>query len=217
MKKLKNIQAVIFDFDGVIIDSEPYWEKADVLFFSRRGKQFTQTIRRHIYGKGQHDNIKYFKKELGFLESVEELIDERLSLLYEVLLPNMTLMEGAENLITDLHKKGFPLAIATGGHNQKKMKEILQHFGFLSYFSVIITSFDVVNGKPSPEPYVKTAELLKVDPASCLVFEDSVPGVVAGKAAGMTVYGVNKDEEMSQKLKDAGADKVFHSLAEIIV
>jgi len=88
-------------------------------------------------------------------------------------------------------------------------------FNLSNYFSVIVSSDQVKKGKPYPDVYLFTAKLLFLEPNDCLVLEDTVNGVLAGKAAGMEVFGVNKDEKIKKELKNAGADKVFSSLLEI--
>jgi len=89
--------------------------------------------------------------------------------------------------------------------------------GLEAYFSVLVSGDDVPKSKPAPDIYLRTAELLHVAPEQCLVLEDAPNGVAAGKAAGMTVIGVNQDENMHKKLKEAKADEVVHTVEEIAV
>lgn len=212
---LNSIKAVIFDMDGLVIDSEPFWDKADNELLRRRGKKYSSEVRKHILGRGQRESMEYFKNEFGLSGEIDDLIEERLSILYELLLPQMTLMEGAREAVNKFYKRGFLLAIATGGHRKENVIKILLKLGLAEYFFVIVTFQDAARGKPAPDIYLKMAELLGVAPEHCLVLEDSPNGVVAGKAAGMIVYGVNKDEDINRKLKNSGADKVFRSLLEI--
>jgi HAD superfamily hydrolase (TIGR01509 family) len=212
MNIISDIKAVIFDMDGLMIDSEPFWAKTDKIFLEGHSIPYTPEINLHIMGMGQREIMEYFKKEFGLTGDTHELIDERRELLYTFLLADVKLLEGVEEIVISLYKKGFPLAIATTGHAKEKVEKILEKVGLESYFSVIVSGDDVGNGKPAPDIYLKTAELLHVDPSVCLVFEDAPNGVKSGKAAGMTVYGINKDENIYQRLKEAGADDVFQSL-----
>lgn len=221
MKKIKvalvhdDIKAVIFDLDGLIIDSEPFWDKADTELLRRRNKQYSTEVRKNILGRAQRESMKYFKNEFGLSEEIDELVDERLSILYNLLLSRMTIMEGTMEIINKLHKKGLLMAMATGGHMREGVIKILSKLGLAEYFPVIVTFHDVARGKPAPDVFLKASELLYIAPKHCLVLEDSPNGVIAGKAAGMMVYGVNKDKDIYSKLKDVGADRVFRTLLEI--
>jgi len=217
MKIPSTIKAVIFDVDGLLVDSEPYWHQTTEAFFKKHKKPFHQSIHSHIRGRGLHDIIEYFKKEHGFVGDTEALVAERKEMLYKLLFKDVVLMEGAEELIKTLYKKGMPLAIATSAHTKDKLELMLNKFGILKMFKFFVSGEDVQKAKPAPDIYLKTAELLKISPEYCLVFEDAPNGVIAGKAAGMTVYGINKEEDLYSKLKEAGADKVFRSLKEVTV
>lgn len=215
MTKFSNIKAVIFDFDGLMIDSEPFWDKADTELLRRRSKTYSFEVRKNILGRSQRESMEYFKNEFGLSEEIEKLIDERLIILYELMLPQVKLMEGVEEVIKRLNKKGLLMALATGGHRKDGVIKILSMLGIIDYFPVIVTFQDINKGKPAPDAFVKTAELLKIAPELCLVLEDSPNGVIAGKSAGMMVYGVNKDKDIYDELKDAGADRVFRTLVEL--
>lgn len=211
------IKAVIFDMDGLMIDSEPFWAKADEVFLEGHEIPYTPEINLHIMGMGQREIIEYYKKEFGLTGETQELIAERKKLLYAFLLADVKLLEGVEVSIKALHKNAIPLAIATTGHTQEKTREILEKVGLETYFSIVVSGEDVKRGKPAPDIYVRTAELLGINTSVCLVFEDAPNGVKAAKAAGMVVYGVNKNEKIFNKLKEAGADEVFRSFKEVAV
>src|SRR5579872_5480645 len=212
MKIPMNIKAVIFDMDGLMIDSEPYWRKADEIFFKKYNKPYKNEINTHIMGKGQREIVEYYKNELGFVGDTNTFIDERRNLLYEFLLANISPMEGVEDIVHSLYKKGLRLAIATSGHTREKTGEILQRLGLETHFTVIVSGDDVYKGKPAPDIYLKTAEFLKIAPEYCLVLEDAPNGILSAKAARMVAYGVNIHNEIYTKLKEAAADKVFRSL-----
>lgn len=210
-----DIKAVIFDMDGLLIDSEPYWRQTTEAFFAKHNKVFSEEGHRYIHGRGLRDIIEYFKREWGFEGDTDALIEERKEMLYEFLLKNLSLMDGAESLIHALDKKIIPMAIATSGHSRQRTKEILGALGVEHGFSVLVSGEDVKQAKPSPDIYLKTAELLTVEPKHCLVFEDAPNGVKAGKAAGMFVVGVNSDVAIAKKLQESGADNVLTSLKQV--
>jgi len=211
------ITAAIFDMDGLMINSEPYWAMADKAFFEKYKKPYNSEINLHIMGRGQREIIEYYKKEFGFIGDTSALIIERKNLLYTFLFSNISLMEGVEDIIKFLYQHDIILAVATSGHTTEMAKKILEKVDLGKYFSVVISGDDVAKSKPAPDIYLKTAKILHVDPSECLVFEDASNGVRAGKAAAMTVYGINNGEEIYNKLKEAGADKVFKSMREIVL
>jgi len=208
-------KAVIFDLDGLLIDSEQYWRKATTLFFKRHNKPYSDSISEKVMGMGLREIIEFFKTTYGFTGDTDALIEERRGLMYELLLKHLTLMPGAQAIIMSLSSHNIPMAIATSGHTKEKTKEILERLKIQNYFTAIVSGDDFEKAKPAPDMYLTAARMLHIAPADCLVFEDAPNGVVAGKAAGMTVYAVNKDTLLQEKLRKAGADKVFTSLEEV--
>lgn len=214
---MNQVKAIIFDMDGLMIDSEPYWAQADEAFLTGHMIPYSPEINLHIMGMGQREIIEYYKQTFGLHGDTKELIDERKKLLYSFLIPKVKLLEGVENTIKTIQAKALKLAIATTGHSQSKAKDILEKVGLESYFPIIVSGDEVTNGKPAPDIYLRTAQLLKMPPINCLVLEDAPNGVKAAKAAGMTVYGINRDEKIFEQLIGAGADKVFSKISEMTV
>lgn len=210
------IKAVIFDLDGLLIDSETaVWPKSISEFLGNKGFTYTDTLNEKTRGSGHKETIKAFRKELGLKGNEKELIGEMRSYFYKNFLLNPRLINGAKKLLNELSKKQYLLSIATGLGPRNKVVEMLNALEIDRYFKAIITGDEVKRGKPNPEIYLSTAKELEVQSLNCLVLEDAVNGVLAGKRAGMKVFGVNKDEEIRKKLRKAGADKVFSSLLEI--
>ena len=207
--------AVIFDMDGLIIDSEPFWVKADLEFFQRRNKKYSVRIHQKIMGRGHREIIDDWKKEYEFIGDTDDLINERKQLFYDQFFKNILLMDGAEIVIRELYKKGFSLGIATSGHSQKTVKEMLEKLSLNEFFSAIISADEVEKSKPEPDIFLKAAAKLQKEPSVCLVMEDSPNGVKAGKAAGMRVFGINNNPKLLKQLQAAGADKVYSSLTEV--
>ncbi|MFH1832915.1 MAG: HAD family phosphatase [Candidatus Levyibacteriota bacterium] len=213
--KTQDLRAVIFDLDGLLIDSEPAWATATRILLKKLGVDYHGELREQMIGRGQRECAEIYIKHYKLKESVEDFAQKRWKVLYSFLEKNLKLMPGAKNLIRELSANNLALALATAGHQKKKAKKILQKFFLGDFFKIIISGLDVPRGKPFPHIYFFCAQKLDVSPSQCLVLEDSPNGVIAGKRAGMTVYGVNKDRELREKMNDAGADKVFHSLTEI--
>lgn len=216
MKIPEDIKAVIFDLDGLLIDSEPAWEKADAELFRRHNKVHTPEINKQIMGMKPREIVKLFIEKYGFEGQIDDLLRERMDLVYGFLLDNLTLMEGAKEILDELQQKKIIMAIATSGHSKEKAAEITAKLGIDHYMKVILSGDDVLNGKPAPDIYLETALKISVVPFHCLVFEDAPNGVKSAKAATMRVYGVNKDIFLAAQLKEAGADQVFKSLTQFL-
>lgn len=211
-----HIHAVIFDLDGLLIDSEPIWQKAYLEFLDRKNAKDGYKFSKNRVGMGLREIIVLTKKELGLKEPVDELVEELRGIFYKMFFEpgNLFLLKGAGELIRQLFRKKI-LAMATGGHDQKMAGEILRRLDVLKYFDLVVSSDDVKRGKPAPDTYLYIAGKINVESSECLVFEDSANGVLAAKAAGMQVYGVNADSKVREDLKHAGADEVFSNLGEI--
>lgn len=211
------IIAVIFDLDGLLIDSEPYWTESIALLFKKHKKKFLMEYKIKAHGRGAREAIEFYKLKAGLDGDTDELVAERRKILYKILLPNISLMTGAFEIVESLHEKGIKLAIASGGYPKEKLVEILIKLQILDFFIVTVSSDEVKNGKPEPDVFLEAAKRLKVNSDECLVLEDAPNGIRAAKAAGMLAWGVSKDSLAREEMKNSGADKVFSSLSEITV
>jgi len=178
--------AVIFDMDGVLIDSEAGYNRADERMFARLGIPFGPEEIRAITGssgtvigpmiKGWHPQLK---------ESAADLTQIYNDGLYESLRNDVSaLAEGVDEWIARLKKEGYALAIASSS-TAKMVYYIAERFGLDKLMDAIVTGDEVEFGKPYPEIYLKCAGALGIDPADCLAVEDSTNGVRAAQAAGM--------------------------------
>ena len=209
------LKAVIFDLDGLLIDSESVWRKATSVFFKMHNKVYTDDISERIMGMGLREITEMLKTSYGFTGNTDKLIEERRSLMYELLFKDLKLMPGAKEVIQNLFSHHISLAIATSGHTKQKTTEIIERLGLQSYFTVYISGDDFEKAKPAPDMYLAAAKMLGITSVDCLVFEDAPNGVLSGKSAGMVVFAVNKDKLLQGKLRKVGADKVFTSLEEV--
>lgn len=191
-------KAVIFDMDGTMINNMPYHKKAWKEFFNKHGLSFTDEVfSKKISGK-KNDQIFEFVFERKLTpEELEKYTEEKEALYRELYKPEIQEIRGLTELIRQLHNKNIKIAIATTAP-EKNRTFGLEALHLTQTFDVILGDEHVTHGKPDPEIYLETAKRLRIDPASCLVFEDSPPGVNAGKNAGMTVVGIvtshSKDE-----------------------
>lgn len=211
----KIMKAVIFDLDGVLMDTEPLWEQVDLEMLGEKGFKPTEELFRRRLGTGNLRTVEIYKEEFDLKDSVQELAKEREKRFFVHLDKNIPPMEGALDLIKELSTKGIRMAIATSGPHKDRMQKILEQLGIKSFIEAIVTGDELERLKPSPDIFLLAAKKLNVDPKDCLVFEDAPNGVRAAKAAGMMAYGVSRDEETRKQLREKGADEVFSSLLEV--
>lgn len=212
--KSDKIKAVIFDVDGVIIDSEPAWQKSHDEFIEKYNLDVDAKYKATFRGIGLKELILQLKEKFHLEKSVDELLEEYREIFYKNFFDSeeMKLLEGVEECVRSFYDQGFKLAVATGGHTGEEMHKILEELNLLKYFQAVVSSDEVHRGKPNPEVFLLTAQKLDVTPDECLVIEDSVNGVLAGKAAKMYVIGVNAEEGILDQLKENGADEIIKSL-----
>lgn len=214
------IKAAIFDIDGLLIDSEPLWEKTDRLLLKRRGVLFSHKLSQDLLlerlGTGHKITMEIYKKEFGITDNTNAMIEERIKIINALLNKHLNLMKGTKNLLKIFKKNKITMAAATGGHTTARLKKLLQRLNILEYFSVLVTTDNVQIGKPNPAIFLYAAKKLGIKPSDCLVLEDAPSGIEAGKRAGMYTFGINRLSIVRKKLEQSGADQVFASLKEIL-
>ncbi|AZR73650.1 HAD family hydrolase [Anoxybacter fermentans] len=211
----ERVKAVIFDMDGTLVDSMGMWREIDRNFLAKRGIPVPEDIQQAIEGKSFTETAVYFKKRFQLSESVEEIIAEWIEMSKNYYEHQIPLKPGVRRLVEYLYKKGYKIGLATSGQRQL-VEVVLRRHRLKSYFQSIWTSCEVGKGKPHPDIFLKVAEDLGVKPAECLVFEDTLAGVLAGKRAGMRVVAVYDAYSVPQmeKIREV-ADKYIESFEEI--
>ena len=213
----KKIKAVIFDMDGLLINSEVLWGETDTILLKKRGFKPTKELFLRRLGTGSHGTLEIYFEEFGFKEDLELLTKERLGIFYDLLWKKLQLMEGSEELIKNLYNNKITLAIATSGHTPEVLLEIVKKLRLDSYFSVLVSGYQVSKHKPAPDIFLYAGKELGIESTKCLVFEDAPNGILAAKSAGMMAWGVSQNSVAQEGLRKAGADRVFSSLSEITV
>ena len=205
------IKAVIFDLDGLLIDSEPLWRIADIDIFGKQGIVLTEDDCRTTTGMRVDEVVNYWasrfpaanldchKTENAIINAMGNLIDEK-----GLALP------GVYQTISFFKTLNMPMAIASAS-SFMLINKVVAKLGIKNEFSVIESAEHMKYGKPHPEIFIETAYKLNAKPYECLVFEDSVYGVLAGKAAKMKVVAV-PDNENYDKIGYCIADKKIPSL-----
>lgn len=181
--------ALMFDMDGVLIDSNPPHKIALRQFCEKYGYFLTEDqLRTQIYGRTNRDWITALFGTLTEAQ-LQAYAEEKEALFRQIYAPDIQPLAGAVEFIAELHKLQIPKAIATSAP-RANVDFVLQHTGLGAYFDTILDESFVTVGKPNPEIYLKTAQALGFAPENCIVFEDSLAGVQAGKAAGCKVVGI---------------------------
>jgi HAD superfamily hydrolase (TIGR01509 family) len=206
------IKAVIFDMDGVMIDSEPLWEKTERILLGRRSIEYSPDYRDRIVGLNQNDSGRLLIDTFRLEESVEEIIAERVTILTSIYEKELETVEGLFPLLDSLTSSNYLLAVASSSP-LRVIKYVLDMFSLNEYFSAVVSGECTDNGKPHPDIYLETARLLGVAPEECIAIEDSINGVLSAKASGMHCIAVPDKRLTPDRFENA--DLIFRSLNQI--
>lgn len=200
---LKEIQAVIFDLDGTLVDSMWIWTAIDREFLKSVDRKLPNDLQQCIEGKSFYETAQYFKQRFELTQSIETIMDTWNEMAYEKYANEVTLKPHVREFLNYLKQHQIKIGIATS--NSRILTEaVLEKKGVQDYFDVILTGCEVGAGKPAPDVYLNTAKKLQVLPENCLVFEDLAQGIMAGKNAGMHVCAVSdaySEYQLSEKRK----------------
>lgn len=205
---LNRAGAVIFDFDETMIDLEPQHTAAYVALCRELGSDYAAMPESFRTGSGRRivDDLREMKAFFGWTASEEDLFAIRNRVFADACRrAPLELLPGVEDAVRMLHARGIPLAV-TSSAVRADIEEILARFGIRELFALIVDGSDVARGKPDPEAYLVTARKLGVEPAACVVFEDSNVGVRSAKAAGMFCIAVRNPN--AQTVQDLSAADV---------
>jgi HAD superfamily hydrolase (TIGR01509 family) len=215
---MQDVAAVIFDFDETIIDLEPQHTAAHAALSRDQGSDYLQMPEAFRTGSGRRiiDDIREMKSHFGWTTPEAELFAIRQQF-FDDIASTATLyaMDGVVELIRELQKTGVTLAITSSAVGSS-IEAILTRLGLRDAFALIVDGSEVRHGKPDPEAYLVTARKLGVDPAQCVVLEDSEVGVVAAKRAGMFCIAVRNPNALTRQNLDA-ADAIVDSMREIAI
>lgn len=203
---LKNTDAVIFDLDGSLVDSMWMWKAIDIEYLGKFGIPLPEDLQSKIEGMSFSETAVYFKEHFHIPDSLEKIKNDWNRMAWDKYEKEVPLKPGIPEFLEGCSKHGIKLGIATSNSRQL-VENIVSVHKLRDYFSCIMTGCDVEHGKPSPDIYLAVADALKVDPKRCLVFEDIIPGIQAGKNAGMKVCAVEDAYSLQEKeSKQALAD-----------
>ena len=193
-----NITTVIFDVDGTLVDSMWIWKQVDIEFLGKRNIPLPIDLQKEIEGKSYTETAIYFKERFCLPDDIDQIKEEWQLLADHFYTHVAPLKNGVKEFIEKVHAKGLKLGIATSNSREIVEKMLATH-KIADYFSVIRTSCEVPRSKPFPDVYLKAASDLETASENCLVFEDTVAGVKAAIAAGMTVIAVSDDFSLESR------------------
>ena len=190
------MKALIFDMDGLMIDSERLYFQAEREMALGLGKKVKDKTLWNMMGRSPRESLEVFKKELQLTEDVETLLEKRNDLMRQKLQLDLQSMPGLHYIINTFHGR-FKLAVCTGAHSEF-LNITVDQLGIRKRFSVLQSSDEIKNGKPNPEIYLTTCRRLQLNPSECIVLEDSSHGCRAGQRAGCYVIAVPSEYTRTQ-------------------
>lgn len=211
---MKQFKAIFWDNDGTLVNTEPLYVEAIQQIFDEIGYEGNaeELYLRYTISQGRHVWDPVAEALNLSEEQIEELREKRDRNYEKLIAQKVHILDGVEKTLSTLHKK-FPMALVTCAQG-KHVKTIHEQTGFFQYFDFIIAHEDFEHTKPHPDPYLRAAQKMGVDPADCLVIEDSERGVNSAKSAGMTCFAIPVD--LSHKGDFSRADRVLKNAKEIL-
>lgn len=204
------IDAVIFDMDGVLIDSEPLHYRTDLTLLGKLGIQIERDYLDRFVGMNNPEMWKTIISEQGITRDVDEILSEQLELKLQLLEDgDWTALSGAVELVEGLVVKEIPVAVASSS-SLPFIEGVLRKTGLDRFIHRYVSAESVARGKPAPDVFLEAARMLAVSPVQCLVVEDSRNGVLAAKVAGMRVIGYRNPSSGDQDLSRADAVVTDH-------
>ena len=190
MRQEPKWQAVIFDMDGVIIDSEPLWTEAERQLLARRNLEYSPQLKVLLMGRDSREAVSLMVETYNLRERMEEVIRERNELVAHLFKRWLKPVPYVLELITSLRDWNIRTALASSSP-ESLIHLVLDKFNITGHFDLVLSGDQVARGKPAPDIYLTAATLLRVDPKDCLVVEDAPNGVAAAKAAGMCCLAIS--------------------------
>ena len=208
------LRAVIFDLDGVLADSEPWWNEIDAKLLAEHGVTYRGEYHRDVLGVSYRVAVEFYKKAFDLAVSIEELMRRRGEIATEFFANRVGLFPSVKTTLERLREMKVRLAVATSSVGASA-RPFLDRHELTPFFDVIVTGDEIERGKPDPDIYLRAAKKLGIGADACLVIEDSLSGIAAGKAAGMRVAAIPDRRFVDAHDYEKEADYVLGNLSEI--
>jgi HAD superfamily hydrolase (TIGR01509 family) len=207
------IDAVVFDMDGVLIQSEEVWDEVREAYVRERGGRYDDAVQRAMMGMSSTEWSAFLHEQAGVREEPEEINAEVVRRMLAAYRDHLPLIDGAVDAVRRL-ADAFPLGLASSS-NRELIDAVLEVAGLAPFFRATVSSEEVAHGKPAPDVYVEAARRLGVAPPRCAAVEDSHGGIRAAKSAGMRVVAIPNPTYPPDADALALADVTLASLQEL--
>jgi HAD superfamily hydrolase (TIGR01509 family) len=207
------IEAVVFDLDGVLIQSEEVWDEVRESYVRERGGRYDEEIQRSMMGMSSTEWSRYLHETAGVPDEPEEINAEVVRRMLAAYRSHLPLIDGAVEAVRRL-AGDFTLAVASSS-NRPLIDGVLEAAGIAGCFAATVSSEEVARGKPAPDVYLEAARRLGMEPSACAAIEDSHGGIRSAKAAGMRVVAIPNPTYPPDEESLALADVTLASLAEL--
>ena len=207
------IEAVVFDLDGVLIDSEHVWDEVRQQLAEERGGTWNENASRDMMGMSSIEWSRYMRDVVGLTDEPVEISAEVVRRLEDRYRRELPMIAGAEQAVERLAER-WPLALASSS-NRELIDLVLESSGLGRYFEASVSSEEVARGKPAPDVFLEAADRLEVEPTRCAAVEDSENGILAAEAAGMRTIAIPNPHYPPHDDALTTADAVLASIDEL--
>jgi HAD superfamily hydrolase (TIGR01509 family) len=208
------LSAIIFDLDGVLADSEPWWNQIDAKLLAQYGVTYRGEYHQNVVGVSYRLAVEFYKKAFGLSAPTEEMMRRRGEIATEFFAKWVGLFADVKEVLEDLRQMKVYLAVATSSVSASA-RPFLDRHQLTGFLEVVVTGEEVEHGKPAPDIYLCAAEQLGIPADACLVIEDALPGVAAAKAAKMRVAAIPDIRFVDPREYEKKADYMLGSLKEL--
>ena len=206
--------AIIFDLDGLLADSEPWWNQIDAKLLAEYGVTYRGEHHQNVVGVSYRIAVEFYKKAFDLSVSTDEMMRRRGEIATEFFANRVGVFPNLKEVLEELRLMKLRLAVATSSVSASA-RPFLDRHELTKFFEVIVTGEEVERGKPAPDIYLCAAERLGISADACLVVEDAIPGIVAAKAARMRVAAIPDRRFIDPHEYEKEADYVLNSLKEL--
>lgn len=206
--------AILFDLDGVIADSEPMWNDIDGTMLATYGIEYAGEHKHQILGTSFTVALNFYRETFGIRAPIEEMLLRRRDIAREFYAERIPLFAGAPQVLAALKKQNFIIGLATSSISDLVLPLLKRH-DLNRFFDAITTGEEVEQGKPAPDIYLAAARKVDAEPQQCLVVEDALAGLQAGRAAGMTTVAIPDARWVDVSLFPDRAEGVLDDLVQL--